>query len=494
LNSISREKFRQLIEYQKYRLLSQDPTTVKRGLQDLCSIFRCTGINFLTENGRNELELRLLGLLHKKSRDPKILMWTLNALSFVGRSRGCLDAIKACIGQNEENPSLTASGIAALQKIFGQDETRPLTKNLNEQIVMLASLRHLPSSSINLDSSRIDIDKSSPEVLRLALILVGTEKAPPYLFDPHHENNSIIKVLGAHDDAIVRQYSCWAVVENPHLGLTDLGIEFCDIQDHPPNVRAWMYEALCDQAPDSAETIEFIEEGSRDPEARAKAGLSHGLRERYIDGLEPTILDWHSASQDSEINQNLLHHMASFASEATMYEEIVLHSFEHSPVQSEERANLLSAAVGKPLYPKLKKIEAKGDPSLFALSEMMEKEAYNMKNPTQVNFNGPTQVGAFSVEGDASNSGTNTINSIQDFKRAACTALEELDKSNISSANKEALKELLSAARDKPDDSTFELLKNKISELNSIVTAGVSSGEAWAKILYAISQMGLMIG
>jgi len=117
-----------------------------------------------------------------------------------------------------------------------------------------------------------------------------------------------------------------------------------------------------------------------------------------------------------------------------------------------------------------------------------------MKNPTQVNFNGPTQVGAFSVEGDASNSGTNTINSIQDFKRAACTALEELDKSNISSANKEALKELLSAARDKPDDSTFELLKNKISELNSIVTAGVSSGEAWAKILYAISQMGLMIG
>ena len=256
LNTIPREKFRQLIEYHKRRLLSQDPTTVKRGLQDICAIFRVRGVNLLTETVRNELELTLLGLLHKKSNDPKILMWTLNALSFVGRSEGCLEAIKLCIEHNEESPSLIASGIAALQRIFGQDDIRPLTKNCNEQVVTLASLRHLPYKSVDIESSRVDVEKSSPDLLRLALILVGTDKAPPNLFDPHHENNAIIKALGKHDDTIVRQYSCWAVVENPNLNLDDLGIEICNIQDHPSNVRAWMYEAFCKQAPASAETIE----------------------------------------------------------------------------------------------------------------------------------------------------------------------------------------------------------------------------------------------
>jgi len=145
-------------------------------------------------------------------------------------------------------------------------------------------------------SARIDIEKASPDLLKLALVLVGIGKAPPNLFDPRHNNSEIVRVLGSHDHPIVKQYSCWAIVENPKLNYSNLGIPFDTIQDQPANVRAWMYEALCDSGPRNHQTTEYIEEGSRDVDLRAQAGLSHGLRQVYVDGIEPIILDWYGAT------------------------------------------------------------------------------------------------------------------------------------------------------------------------------------------------------
>ena len=492
--NLKAEKIRQYIEYQQLRIASADDIIIKRGLQDLSEILRGGGANYLTITLKSQLELQLLGLLSKKSKNPKLTMWALNAIAFVGTETSCAQAITDCVQQFEENAEVVASGIAALQKICRHNKSiSQISKNTSEQVLLLASLRHLPAHHVDVSSSKIKIDDSSPDLLRLALILVGTNKAPENLFDPNHDNSKIVKALGAHEDSIVRQYSCWAAVEHPNLGYDDLGIPFAQIQEQPANVRAWMYEVLCDSGPMSGQTIEFIEEGSRDVEQRAQTGLSHGIRQFYLDGVENIVLDWHAATGNSEVRQNLEYHMASNAEHVSEYADVARYVFSQARPGSEERANLLSAATGSTLYPQLKAIEAKGDPAFLGFFELYEKGVTQTVNNNTFNISGG-QVGAISGVGDAVNTGDLTINSLDDFQAALSQIIGSISNSSLSTEEKRSLRANIEHAQKTPNKSTFDALKALITSINEKVVNGVSAGEAWAKALVAISNCGHLFG
>ena len=130
----------------------------------------------------------------------------------------------------------------------------------------------------NLDTSSfpVNIETASPDQLKLALVVVGLDRAPAHLFHPRHDNPAIVEVLGRHDDHIVSQYSVRAITENANLGFGDLGIDIKLIERQPANVRSWVYQ-LIGMSPDEAvENWEY---------------LVHGI-----------VLDWFPAEPDNEVS------------------------------------------------------------------------------------------------------------------------------------------------------------------------------------------------
>ena len=157
-------------------------------------------------------------------------------------------------------------------------------------MVTLAALQHIDANQLDLSSLPIDVEKASPDLLKLALVVVGLDRAPPNMLHPRHENPELVKALGGHHDAVVSQYTVWAITENESLGLGDLGIDVRNIEQQPPNVRAWLLRLIAMTPEDAESNFEFVELGTNDPAAEARAGLALGLRDTYFDGLEALVL------------------------------------------------------------------------------------------------------------------------------------------------------------------------------------------------------------
>ncbi len=149
--------------------------------------------------------------------------------------------------------------------------------------------------------------------MKLALVVVGLDRAPPNMLHPRHDNPQLVRALGGHDDNIVSQYSVWAITENPSLRLGDLGIDIRGIEQQPANVRAWVFRLIAMTPEDAERNFEYLELGMRDPVAEARAGLAIGLKDTFFDGLEALVLDWFTGEHDAEVRQHLLDHMIKLA-------------------------------------------------------------------------------------------------------------------------------------------------------------------------------------
>lgn len=491
MNALQTQRIKIFIQYQALRLASKDTTIVKRALQALTTLLRGQGLSLFDPVTKRSMEVSLLGLLHKFHDHPKLLMWTLNVLAYVGTPTNTASAIVDCVSANENEAPVVAAGIAALQKMRGEDALKSITNMASAQLTMLASLQHLPPRAVDVESARLKVDCAGPEMLKLALVLVGTDKAPPNLFDPNFDNPEIVKELASHDDEIVMQYSCWATAENPNLGYSHLGIPMKDLQDQPPSVRAWMYQVLCKDGPRNRTTLEIIEEGCRDLSERARAGLSNGLREFHLDGIEPFILDWYGQTESAEIRQNLQYHMAAHGEEVPQYASAAIDAFQSSPPASAERTNLLSAATGTVLYREMKAIEAKGDPGLFPLDQITTGGISLVKQ--EFNFGDNTQIGALSGTGNSTNNGPQSINDVESLMRAIVQLQSEIPRSSLNNDQKQELLDLIKQAEKSPSRSVFSSISGFVKKIDAVVKSAVASGEAWAKLLVLVSQAGVSL-
>lgn len=264
----------------KAQLETPNLVQTKRALQELSGSLR-SGLR-VHPNQVIGLEQIVVGALDTRS-DDKIRRWALNALARFGRT-SALGAIRSALIKYRNAPLTSAAAIAAIYGIA--DEPAKLLKGLKtfDPIMLnLAALQHQTPSELDLRDISVNTEQASPDILQLALILVGLNRAPPNLFDPRHTNADLVKALGNHDNAIVSQYSIWAITENSELGLGDLGVDIRDVESYPSNVRSWIYRLIGLSPSAASKHIELLELGMSDVDTEVRLGSALGLRDTFFD-------------------------------------------------------------------------------------------------------------------------------------------------------------------------------------------------------------------
>lgn len=476
------------LEYIRLQLTDGNEYSKKRALQDLCEFCR-RGHRIRTPSAKQGLELVILGLLNSKNLDEQTTMWAYNALAFVGTEVRCRDTLLTAASSHEDKPMLQAAAIGALTKICRSSPEFIEINAVPRIISMLGALRYLPDSNINISDRRVNVEKSSDDVLRLSLVLVGMNAAPANLFDPAHQNSTIVKELGGHDAEKVKQYSAWATAENEELGYESLGIPFDDIDKNPPNVRAWVYETIAKSAPRTRRTIEMIEYGSRDSSARTRAGLAHGLRDVHIDGVETILLDWLRDEADSETQRYLHWHITKHASIVPSYREESIRIYRSFGPDSQERRNLQAAAAQTDLYADFRRIDFESEVPLFDRQQTIIN-IQELSMGDKISIGGNVQGSIISNE-EISDIGKiefeNKIINETEFIDTLQELLSTLNSTSLSDDEISTLKELAETAIKSRNRSALGKVRDFLFSLNSKIVAAVNSGQAWGTIAGALA-------
>lgn len=373
-----------------------------------------------------------------------------------------------------DDPQTSAAAIAAIYRL-SRKATELLKKlSFDEQMLTLAALQHVDANKLDLSALPVNVETASPDLLRLALVVVGLDRAPTNMLHPRHTNAQLVKALGGHDDNIVSQYTVWAITENKLLGLGDLGIDIRDVEQQPPNVRAWMFRLVAMSSEDAERNFEYIELGTQDPSAEARIGLAIGLKGCFFDGLETLVLDWFTSEDDAEVRQHLLDHMIEQCSNCANYEELVLDVYEKEAAGSSLRQRMHAASVGSALYAKFKRFDADGSADLFRGTTTVNN-TYNI-------FGG-IQGGAVSLGGDATNTGQTgvhynpqTIEAIQGELSKAELQLYKIEEID-SELKSEALKQIEGAKGDPTPDKLTRVI-SVLGKIETVATKTAGTGTA----------------
>ena len=367
-------------DYLRSQIDTGDNVRAKSALQSLCKSYR------LGLTVRPELRVgfvnSLVGIAFNASIDEKVRRWVLNALARVGNEGDCVPAVKHMLSNFGDEPETVASGIAALYRLCKRTNPKDILKGMDfdPQMTTLAALQHVPAHILDLAELPLDVDKATPSLLKLALLVVGLGRSPENLLNPHHTDAEMIRVLGGHDDAIVSQYSVWAITENPALGVANLGLSLKDIDDHPANVRAWVLQLLAMEADDKEPFWEIIEHGMSDASPEVRRGLALGFKETFVDVFEPMILDWIVNEPDLEVRQHLIEHIIRQAPRSPSYHEYAIELYTGEPPLSSMRQRMEASAVRTPLYPKFKAIDAEIGNDLFGGVTYVAEQKINIGN------------------------------------------------------------------------------------------------------------------
>ena len=222
----------------EFELKSSEPRRQKTALQQICQLYR-NGIRFSPQT-RNLFEMMISGLA-VNSHDDKVVRWSLNSIARLGRQSSTTRSVEDAVKRHQENPEIVAAAVSALAHLYrGQIPELEGLKEVSLETRLLAAMQTVSPEVLELRGLAINIGQADPEILKLALIVVGLNKDIQNLLHPRHENGEVVRDLGQHDDPIVRQYSVWAVIENNNLSLKHLGIRFEDIERQPSNVQAKM--------------------------------------------------------------------------------------------------------------------------------------------------------------------------------------------------------------------------------------------------------------
>jgi hypothetical protein len=154
------------------------------------------------------------------------------------------------ITEYPDEPQVVAAAIATLFKL-DENTTQKLILDkgvFSPEIVALSALQTTDPKKLDISSIKVDIERADAISLKLALLLIGLDRAPPRIFHPRHTNGAIVKELGRHDEPIVSQYSVWAVAESRRLGISNLGISIKSLDEKPANVRSYVYRLYAEDS------------------------------------------------------------------------------------------------------------------------------------------------------------------------------------------------------------------------------------------------------
>lgn len=377
------------------------------------------------------------------SQSGKVKRWALNAIAQLGREKPCRDAVAYALAKFGEDPEIAAAAVAALFHISknAQEELRK-SNSIDKDVVVLAALQRVPASKLDMSETTVCVDDAASEILKLALVVVGMDKAPANLFDPRHDNAAIVKALGKHHDPIVSQYSVWAITENPRLNLSALGIDLRDVERQPANVRSWVYQLVA-MDKRAADHFEYIRLGSEDTDPEARRGVTMGLRETYFDGLDELISPWFFSEDDTEVRDNLIEHIVRQASRSAGYESTALEVFRTEPEHSKARQRMEAAAATTPLYAKFRRIALTEADTLFSAIQAAEGGPRTVTNNT---YNIGQVTGNAAFGGDATNSGSLSVNQAGQRVELILGRLDMAEALVKASAVPQEVKDGLSAA------------------------------------------------
>lgn len=331
--------------YLRYELSSNDPRRQKAALQDLCRLVR-TGLSFRPE-AKASFEQTVAGLTVNAS-DAKVVRWGLNAIARIGTVANTAESAKVALRRFEGDPEIVAAAVSALAALYrGRIPPEVAMGGVDPATRMLAAMQTVAPRLLDAVSLAIDIDTADAELLKLALVVVGLNRDIQHLLHPRHDNGAIVRALGQHDDAIVRQYSVWAVIENTRLGVEHLGIPFDGIYMEPPNVQAKLLEFAPTAIADPIERQDLIIAGTNLPSVEAREGLAKGLAHSFYDGLQDETIHWARTESNDRVLLPLAEHFARHVGEAPSYRDEALALYDRGTA-FQERVRL--GAEGTTLY------------------------------------------------------------------------------------------------------------------------------------------------
>lgn len=346
----------------KFELEHGDHRRRKIALQTLSKLYRTQHI--LNAEQRQSFELSVNGLVLQANQDRKVARWCLNTLAYIGKRGNSDRYIAQALKQYDGDPEITAAGIAALSKMYGSkigENTEFL--QFDPTLRTLAAMQHTDPKYLDLAKIQIDLDQSSPEILKLALITVGLNKEVENLFHPRHSNGQIVKALGQYPDHVVVQYSVWAIIENKRLAMSDLGVRLDRIDSLPNNVQSKLLQLIVERETNSYIKHQYIADGPFYDSVEAREGLARGLSGKYYDGLEEITIDWFENEVVADIRGLLAEHFARFSEACSPYEAKALEIVSEEPSL---KGRILAGAEGKRLYRTIREQDAIADlPDLF---------------------------------------------------------------------------------------------------------------------------------
>lgn len=407
--------------------------------------------------------------------DEKVRRWLLNSLARLGQEENCVPAIEHVLRNYGQEPQTMAAGIAALYKVCVRRSPDDVLRNLSfdPQMRILAALQHVPANKLDLTSLPLNVDIAGADLLRLALLVVGLDRSPVNLLNPRHTNAEMVRALGGHHDPIVSQYSVWAITENDRLGVAHLGVDLRDLAAKPTNVRAWVLQLLAMSPQDAAAHFEYLRQGMTDEE-EARSGLALGLRDTYLDILEPLVLEWLVNEGEAEVRQHLLDHIIRQSGHSPGYAALALEFYEKEGPGSAARLRMEASAAGTHLYRRFRQIEFDGSGDLFRGMTAVTNTTNN-----NFNFQGGVQGNAVSLGGNATSSGNATIQHYTgEALQAIRTSLAEAERGVHESALEEGVKKevlaQITAAKAEPTPGRLQTVIDTLSRVGAIAEAGTA--------------------
>jgi hypothetical protein len=338
-----------------------DSRRQKVALQELSRLYR-TG-HILAPETAVQIEQQVVGLT-SMSRDQKVVRWCLNTLARIG-TKDSAASIEQAIVRYEAEPEIVAAAVSALARLrMGKLSDITALRGVLPEVQMLAAMQTVSPAQLDAGGLQIDIATADPEILKLALIIVGLDRDVQNLLHPRHDNGVIVRELGQHDDPIVRQYGVWAVIENHRLTLDHLGIDLDRVEEQPENVQSKLLQLGASTIPDFSKRHDLVMKGADLSSIDAREGLAKGLLHTYYDALETVTLAWFDTDGNERIRLLLAEHFARHSDMVPSYHDKAMELAEGGgPL----RERVLLGAYGTALYGTIKQADGQAAMGLFGL-------------------------------------------------------------------------------------------------------------------------------
>ena len=474
------------VNFLKSEIESGVPQRAKRALQSICSSYRA-GVT-INPSQIAGIENAIIGALHSGTSDEKVRRWALNAIAVLGRSQSCLNSVMSALVNYADEPQVAAAAVAALFKLERQSAQSIIrNKNvLSEELTVLAALQTVKASALDLSGVKIDINKSDPTTLKLALILVGLNRAPERILHPRFDNKVIVKELGGHDEPLVSQYSVWAIAENDLLSHRDLGVDVSDMGQHPENVRSYIYRLFAQDKEYSPQHHDILMQGIEDDALEARTGLAIGLSDSYFPELDLAVRDWYFSESNTDVQDYLLDHIVRQSDRSETYADTTTTIFKDERGNLRRRERMLAMASRTELYGQLQAIAYKEELG-FLGHELGAGSVTNTFN----NF-GSVQ-GATSVGGTALNTGAMenvlTVDQINQAQNLLSQARSEITAAHLDDGLKQEALKVITDAQSNPTKDRIAAVNNVLSKTSEGLKSIADSGESVSKIAGFISAL-----